>query len=245
LVEDSRPQLGIGVTDAARLNEADRLRLGVVVDSGAVISRINEGAPAARAGLPLGGVVVSINGQRIGTAQDIVDLVRTFKPGQEIEVTYWEGDRLGRKKVRVGSTVVAVTPGAGLPGISALRPRRLGTDRPVLNALERLLDDVLPPAPAARGRADAGEAGGTAAPAVPPPPPAMAEPKPDLPEIELELPEPAEPPAAATPDATSAGSASSELQELLKQAEEIQKQLDRIRQRINELEAKRAMHNAR
>ncbi len=69
LVEDSRPQLGIGVTDAARLSQADKRRLGVVVDAGAVISRINEGAAAARAGLPLGGVVVSVNGQRIGSCK--------------------------------------------------------------------------------------------------------------------------------------------------------------------------------
>jgi hypothetical protein len=254
IVQGSRPQLGISVADAEQLTDADKRRFGVVVDSGAVISRIIEGAPAARAGLPLGGVVVSINGQRISSAQDIVDLVQTFRPGQMIEVTYWEGDRVGRKRVRVGSAAAAVAPAEdGAAQGTTRRPRRLGANRPLLNAIEQLLDDVLPPPP---GRRRAGVDPPTppvdievpaesAEPREPPPPP--GEITPELPDVDVEPPVtgPGDRPTPSielpAPSAEVPGSTGSaeELEQLRKQAAEVQKQLESLLKRIEELEKKK------
>ncbi len=123
IVQGSRPILGISVAD---ISDLTRRRFGVTVDAGAVISNIREGTPAALAGLPLGGVIVSINGQRIGSANDIVNVIQSFRPGEEVEVTYFEGDRAGRKRIRLGRSAVAVVPKTPAPkGAGRRRPPSL------------------------------------------------------------------------------------------------------------------------
>ncbi len=170
IAESARPNLGISVID---ISDLTRRRFGVTVNNGAVISQIREGSPAARAGLPLGGVIVSVNGKRIGSANDLVALIQAFRPGDEVELTYFEGDRIGRKKVRLvpGEPTDKVSSTRPVPDAAAADPadpplrlgrRRTTGGRPILDALERTLDAVLPPD---------GAAGRSAVPAVPPPPP--------------------------------------------------------------------------
>ena len=74
----------------------------MTVSYGAVITQIREGSPAARAGLPLGGVIVSVNGNRVKSANAIVELIQAFRPGDEVELTYYEADRVGRKESATG-----------------------------------------------------------------------------------------------------------------------------------------------
>ncbi len=174
---DGRPTLGISVDDVSDLL---RRRFGITAEHGAVITRIHEGSPAAKAGLPLGGVVVSVNGKRIGSANDIIAVIQAFRPGDEIEVTYFEGDRIGRKKIRLVPAaptppVVAgppgVRPGTTVPDDPPLRlGRRKPGGRPLLEALERTLDIVLPPL------TESGAAPGPDGdlPPTPPPPPSTA-----------------------------------------------------------------------
>lgn len=195
---EGRPTLGISVDDVSDLL---RRRFGITTETGAVITRIHEGSPAAKAGLPLGGVVVSINGKRIGNANDIIAVIQAFRPGDEIEVTYFEGDRIGRKKIRL--VPGAPVPPAGLvpratPGGTAAPddpPLRLGRrkpgSRPLLDALERTLDVVLPPLtdPSAIPGAE-----GDAAPTPPPPPPAATDDGIVPPATTDELPPPPPPP---------------------------------------------------
>lgn len=195
---EGRPTLGISVDDVSDLL---RRRFGITTEHGAVITRIHEGSPAAKAGLPLGGVVVSINGKRIGSANDIIAVIQAFRPGDEIEVTYFEGDRIGRKKIRL--VPGAPIPPAGLvpratPGGTAAPadpPLRLGRrkpgSRPLLDALERTLDVVLPPL------TDPGTipgAEGDAALTPPPPPPTATEGGVVPPAATDELPPPPPPP---------------------------------------------------
>jgi hypothetical protein len=167
--DSARPNLGISVTD---ISDLTRRRFAVTVNNGAVISQIREGSPAARAGLPLGGVIVSVNGRRVGSANDLVSLIQAFRPGDEVELTYFEGDRIGRKKVRLvpGAPTDKMSPTRPVPDAAAADPtdpplrlgRRRTGGRPILDALERTLDAVLPPD---------GAAGNSAVPSVPLPPP--------------------------------------------------------------------------
>lgn len=244
-LRQARPHLGIRVVDAGQLDAATRRRFDVSVRSGAVITGLTEGGPAARAGLPLGGVIVSIDGRRVGAAEDLVKLVKGFRPGQEIELTYWDGDRIGRKKLHLGPAPRGRRPAAGGPrtGAAASPPR---ADRPLLGALGRMLDDVLPPAVSDQSSAPvdrlpppppssqpdpAGSAAAKTEKPVPPPPPQDTDD--ELPGIEINPParRPSESDAATTPEEP-------EVETLRLQLREMQKQLDALRRRVEQLERK-------
>ena len=143
-----RPSLGISVyplTEEVRASFA----ISPTVRRGAVIQSVRPGSPADTAGLPLGGVVVAANGQRIDTADDLVNFVRASRPGQEVELTYYIGDRLTRKNVRLGSAAaVAIVPDATVPDTAVPdageEPApRSGTDRPLLRKFENLIDPLI------------------------------------------------------------------------------------------------------
>ena len=88
----------------------------VPVRRGAIITAIKPGSPAANADLPLGAVIVAIDGKRVDSSEDLVSAIRAVRPGQEVELTYYEGDRLSRKPIRL---VAASGQAASSPGPSA------------------------------------------------------------------------------------------------------------------------------
>jgi hypothetical protein len=134
--------LGISVfplTEEVRASFA----ISPIVRRGAVIQSVRPGSPGDTAGLPLGGVVVAANGQRIDTADDLVNYVRASRPGQEVELTYYVGDRLTRKTVRLGAAAaVAVVPDGGEPPAPRIGLGG-GTDRPLLRKFENLIDPLV------------------------------------------------------------------------------------------------------
>jgi len=95
-----RPSLGASVTP---LTEEMAARYGAPTRRGAFIARITPEGPADRAGIPVGAVVVDIDGVRIDTADQLVDAIRTSRVGQEVELSYYNGAKLTRKTVRLGS----------------------------------------------------------------------------------------------------------------------------------------------
>jgi putative serine protease PepD len=65
--------------------------LGVSVadaESGALVGAVEDGTPAADAGLAEGDVVTAVDGDRVGDASALTAAVRSHAPGDEIEVTY-------------------------------------------------------------------------------------------------------------------------------------------------------------
>lgn len=231
VAEPLRPSLGIFVTD---VTEQTRIRYRLVVPSGAVITQIRAGGPAALVGLPLGGVIVSLDGKRIGSASDLLTVMQTFRPGDLVEVTYFEGDRIGRKMVRLTGAPAAVPlpmPREGGPPVRPEDPpltlgRRPAGDRPILDALERTLDRVLPPGGMAEGLHDR---------LTPPPDPDYVDPS------NLELPPPPVPDSAESAAAArdSAAGDADELTQLRRQLEQIERQVEALRRRIEQLERAR------
>jgi membrane-associated protease RseP (regulator of RpoE activity) len=151
----SRPILGVhvdSVTDEARL------RYGVPVRRGAMIEAIQAGSPADRYGLPLGGVIVGVDGRPVNSPEDLVEILSAARPGQEVELSYYQGERLFRKTVRLSPA--ALLPGEALaPAPDA--PLRLvpgAEDRPVLRKLESALDRLTTPPVPATDTADASDA---------------------------------------------------------------------------------------
>ncbi len=155
-VVPSRSTLGAhvnAVTDEARL------RYGVPVRRGALIDSIQVGSPADRYGLPLGGVIVGVDGRPVNSPEDLAEILNAARPGQEVELSYYHGERLFRKTVRLAPATFAPGETFVPPPGSPLRLVPGSEDRPVLRKLESALDRLIKPPPAVDA-ADAAEAAG-------------------------------------------------------------------------------------
>lgn len=144
-----KPDLGDRASLGVRLlplTDEIRRKYGITALRGAVIEGIREGSPADKFGLPLGGVIFSFDGRRIDAPDEVVAALRGARPGDEVEIGYYQGDRMFRKLVRLSPAVPAVpadsplgapSPTTGAPGLA---------DRPAVKKIEGLLDRLLPPA---------------------------------------------------------------------------------------------------
>ena len=129
-----RATLGVRVVSPGDRN---RPVLGLAVTRGAVIYSITPGSPADRYGLPLGGVIVAIDGRRTYTPTDLVRELTKFRVGQTVELTYYVGIRQYRKRVTLAPSSMA--PAAGDNPL-VLRPdSNVPTGSAALEALERQL----------------------------------------------------------------------------------------------------------
>ncbi|MFN0020357.1 MAG: PDZ domain-containing protein [Pirellulaceae bacterium] len=143
-----RASLGITVIT---LTEELRARLGVPVRRGAVVTMVRPASPADRAGIPVDAVVVSMDGTMIASSEELVALIRDTKPGTEAELTYYVGEKLARKSVKLApATVISTLP----PGYGSEPPLNLGApgaERPLLSKVEKVISGLTNtvPAPAA------------------------------------------------------------------------------------------------
>jgi serine protease Do len=92
----SRPWLGVGVYTVDQ-TVVRQLKLGVT--SGALITQVNTGSPAASAGLQKYDVVVSLAGQKVTDVASFTFALNSCKVGQAYEVNYWRGNTQGTTKV--------------------------------------------------------------------------------------------------------------------------------------------------
>jgi S1-C subfamily serine protease len=69
VVSSGRPYLGIEVGDTG---------------NGVYVGKVSAGSPAAKAGLKTGDVIVSVNGKRTATSDDLGTVLAGYKPGQTV-----------------------------------------------------------------------------------------------------------------------------------------------------------------
>jgi hypothetical protein len=138
---------------------------------GAFVESVTPGGPAAAAKIPSGAVIVAIAGTRIDTPSQLARTVSARKPGEVVEVTYFDGPQMRRTNVTLAAgeatetgRIPAVDPIAEQPGelqpapaapaapaggIGGRLAGRLGNgaltpaDRPVLRAMEGVLRGAL------------------------------------------------------------------------------------------------------
>jgi len=79
-----RPRLGVYIETP---NEADVAAYGLDRAAGAEITSVQEGSPAARAGLKMGDVVVAVDGRPIETSSDLQTLLAQRQPGERVRLT--------------------------------------------------------------------------------------------------------------------------------------------------------------
>jgi membrane-associated protease RseP (regulator of RpoE activity) len=136
--------LGISVLP---LTEEARVTYNLPVRRGALVMNVKPGSPADQAGIPIGGAIVAIDGRRVDSDNELVAAIRGARPGQEVELTYYQGDRLARKNVRLAPPSAAAGPGTAGPassGIASSPPSivRPGTLGPALGGQRPLLDRI-------------------------------------------------------------------------------------------------------
>jgi S1-C subfamily serine protease len=70
------------------LDAATATRLGLTDTSGALVSGVKEGSPAAQAGITAPSVITSIDGRPVGTLDELGAAIHAKTPGEQIAVTW-------------------------------------------------------------------------------------------------------------------------------------------------------------
>jgi len=74
-------------------------RFALKVDKGVLLTYVEQGSPAAMAGLQAGDVVVKFNGRDVLTGSELVRSIHQSKIGAEVEITYWRDANQATTKV--------------------------------------------------------------------------------------------------------------------------------------------------
>jgi Do/DeqQ family serine protease len=97
--EVRRGLLGVTTQDlSAELVKAFNLKN----KNGAVISRVDNNSPAARAGLEPGDIIVSVNGRPVKNSHDIRNIIGLMQIGDKVELQYFRGDEKRETTATIG-----------------------------------------------------------------------------------------------------------------------------------------------
>jgi serine protease Do len=108
-----RASIGVSVRD---LDEAAARKAGYKGIAGAaVVTRVADGSPAAKAGVVPGDVITKVNDVQVRDRQEFAKVVSTLPAGQTVDVLLWRGGKYYRGKVKVEEEQRALKPDAGAP----------------------------------------------------------------------------------------------------------------------------------
>jgi S1-C subfamily serine protease len=91
--------LGVRMGD---LSSDDAKQLNVPVSDGAIVGAVDSGSPAADAGLKARDVIVSIDGKKVGSADDVVTVVAGKQAGDTVSIEYYRGKDKHTAQVKLG-----------------------------------------------------------------------------------------------------------------------------------------------
>ncbi len=146
--DDFPARRGILGIQVSPITEEARRRYGFSVRRGALVAVVHRGTPAERAELPVGAVIVAVDGRRVDTSDFLIAYLRDARPGDEIDLTYYQGDDLFAKKIRLAAAGADELPRLPADADATPRPDRapvVGEDRPILRRVEGILDRIVPP----------------------------------------------------------------------------------------------------
>lgn len=156
--EVQRGRLGVMIQD---LTPDLAAALGVAAETGAIVSSVEPGTPADRAGLAAGAVIVAVDGQTVAGSADLRQKIWPATPrrqGRDRLSARW---RASDDRGRAGRIRRAAAPSATAPGADALSGVRLvPLDRthPAWGEVEGVVvADVAPGSRAARSGLQAGD----------------------------------------------------------------------------------------
>lgn len=85
-----RGYLGVSLTE---LTPELRTHFGVPDDAGAMVSKVEPGSPADKAGIRVGDILTSVDSQDIKSTWDILAKVRRLDDGQQVPVEVWRNGK--------------------------------------------------------------------------------------------------------------------------------------------------------
>jgi serine protease Do len=85
-----RGRIGVGIQNVTK-DLADSL--GLAKAAGAAVSNVEEGSPAAKAGLEVGDVILKIDGRPVDGSADLSRTIRALKPGTKVNLGVWRGGK--------------------------------------------------------------------------------------------------------------------------------------------------------
>ena len=133
-----RGRIGVEIQD---VNAAFAESFGLGRPRGALVSRVEAGGPAEKAGIKPGDVILGVNGQNIDHYGELSLLISNMRPGSDARLSVWRDRRAQDLSVRIavvseeGEKVAA--SGRGGAGPSSGQAERLGLRVHVMSAEER------------------------------------------------------------------------------------------------------------
>ena len=86
----TRGRIGVSIQNVSRdLSDS----LGLNKAEGAVVGSIEDGSPAARAGLEVGDVIQKIDGRAVDGSADLSRTIRALKPGSKVNLSVWRSGK--------------------------------------------------------------------------------------------------------------------------------------------------------
>lgn len=140
-----RGRLGISIQE---LNQSLADSFGLKKPMGALVGSVENGSPAAKAGLAPGDVILALNGRDISTSSELPALVADIHPGELAKLQIWRKGGSREIEVRVGALPDAKLASADGSGAEqgrlglALRPLTLDERRRVGGASGLLVENV-------------------------------------------------------------------------------------------------------
>jgi len=96
----SRGRLGVAVQG---LNQTLADSFGLQKPNGALVSSVDPGGPAAKAGLQAGDVILAVNGTQINDSTDLPSMIAGIKPGSKADVQVWRDKAKKDMTVTIGA----------------------------------------------------------------------------------------------------------------------------------------------
>ena len=132
----TRGRLGVGIQE---VSEDLARSFGLDSPRGALITSVEPGSPAQRAGLQVGDIITGFNGDAIGSLEELPRKVARTAPGTKATLEVWRERASRTLSVTVGEQQVAEGPpeASGSPGAQAPGSDRLGLTLGELPAARR------------------------------------------------------------------------------------------------------------
>ena len=94
-----RGRIGVSIQE---VNQSLADSFGLSKPAGALISSVENGSPAAKAGLEPGDVILAVNGKEIQSSNELPPIVANIRPGEAAKLQVWRKGNMREIEVKVG-----------------------------------------------------------------------------------------------------------------------------------------------